>query len=268
MQGQVTDLPVCRIQQAGYLSMSDPNPDDPTQSTLDLPAAHIESERDAESDLTEEAGFEDTDMLEGMAESTPLIIDPAFVYIILAIVTAIGLGGFAPDARYTLVWTLLAVIAAAAILLDHHVIERPTPREVGIGLVYGALVGLPLLAVGGPQLQRISFSMFHDASDTAVFQMLAFVMPLAETLFFRCALQAARGLIFAGLAGGIWAILLFLPFMDVLEFPLVALVIAVFFIFVNFMYSYLRERFTLFAAWASQITVNLLLLFASRLLFH
>jgi hypothetical protein len=201
---------------------------------------------------------------EAEEEGAPRTIDPAFVYIIFVVVTWLGLSRLDVDVRYTLVWSLLTVVAAAAIALDRVQIESIRLSNVLTGLGFGALIGLPLLGIGGPQLQRVSLSVFGKASETAVFQMLAITMPLAETLYFRGAFQAARGLIFTGLAAGLWSILLFFPQLEVLKFPLVAVVIAFCLVFVNFVYSYLRERFGLFASWACQIAVNLLLLFASR----
>jgi hypothetical protein len=197
-------------------------------------------------------------------EEKPRTIDPAFVYIVFVVVTLLGLSNLAVDVRYTLVWTLLTVVAVFAIALDKVEIERPQPRSLLIGVGFGALVGVPFLAMGAPQLQHISRSIFGKSAEAAIFQMLAFTMPLAETLYFRAAFQAARGLIFAGLAAGVWSMVLFFPQLEVLKYPLVAVVFGLVFVFVNFMYSYLRERFGLFASWSCQIAVNLLLLFAAR----
>ncbi len=197
-------------------------------------------------------------------EGTPPAIDPAFVYIIFVIITLVGLTRLAIEVRYTLIWSLLAVVAVAAIVLDKVQIETITMPNLLTGLGFGALIGVPLLAIGGPQLQRVSLSIFGSASETTIFQMLAFTMPLAETLYFRGAFQAARGLIFTSLAAGLWSIIMFFPQLEVLKFPLVAIVIGLCLVFANFVYSYLRERFGLFASWSCQIAVNLLLLFACR----
>ncbi len=192
-------------------------------------------------------------------------IDPAFVYIVFVVIALLGLTNVAVDVRYTLIWSLLAVVAMLSITLDHVDIDRIQLRGVLIGLGFGALVGLPFLAVGAPQLQRLSGQIFAKPAESAVFQMLAVTMPLAETLFFRGAFQAARGLIFTSLAAGVWTMILFFPQLDVLRLPLVAIVFGLCFIFVNFLYSYVRERFGLFASWSCQITVNVLLLFVARL---
>ncbi len=193
-------------------------------------------------------------------------IDPAFVYIVLAIMALIGLNNVPVDMRYTLVWTLLTVIGVASVVVDRVAIEPPTLRNLLIGFGFGVLVGVPLLAVGIFQLKDISLKIFGKTSEALVFQTLVFTMPLAETLFFRGAMQAARSPIFTSIAAGIWTMVLFFPQLDLAKYPLVAAVIGLCFLFANFLYSYLRHRFGLFAAWTCQIAVNLLLLFAARLM--
>jgi hypothetical protein len=218
----------------------------------------------------EEAPVEEVPPLEEVedeeAEPAPRAIDPAFAYIILLILALLGLTNLAADVRYTLLWSLLTLVGLLAIILDKVSIEAPNVRNLLIGLGFGAMVGVPLMAVGAPQLQRISLSVFGRLPDSAVFQVLAFTMPLAETLYFRGAFQAARGLIFASAAGAAWSTALFFPQLEVLKFPFVAFVIALSFLIANFVYSYVRERFGLFASWSCQIAVNLLLLFVVRFL--
>lgn len=222
-------------------------------------------------ELPEEAPGEETPVEEVApleedeeTEETPRAIDPAFAYIILLILALLGLANVAPDVRYMLLWSLLTAIGLLAMILDKVAIEAPNVRNLLIGLGFGAIVGVPLMAVGAPQLQRISLSVFGKLPDSAVFQVLAFTMPLAETLYFRGAFQAARGLIFASLAGAVWSTALFFPQLEVLKFPFVAFVIALSFLIANFVYSYVRERFGLFASWSCQIAVNLALLFVVR----
>jgi hypothetical protein len=227
----------------------------PDQPVQDIPEVVPEEQAD---EIFPAEEYEET------TTAAPHAIDPAFVYIIFVVVALLGLSKTAVDVRYTLVWTALAVVAVTAVILDKVEVEPIRMSNLLVGLGFGALVGVPLMAIGGPQLQHVSLSVFGPASETSVFQMLAFTMPLAETLFFRAAFQAVRGLIFASVAAGVWSILLFFPQLEVLKFPLVALVIGLCLLFVNFLYSYLRERFGLFASWSCQIAVNLLLLFVTR----
>ena len=197
-------------------------------------------------------------------EPSPRNIDPALAYIILLIVVLIGLRGMAIDVRYTLIWTASALVAILALLVDHIEIARPRATDPIIGVIVGAIVGLPLLIIGASALSTLSSDLFAKTSDTAIFQMLAFTMPLAETLFFRGALQASRGTIVTGIAASVWAIALFFPQINIQTYPFVAVIIGLFFVFVNFLYSYMRGRFGIMSAWACQITINLLLLFVVR----
>ena len=123
-------------------------------------------------------------------------IDPAFVLIIFIIVAIVGLPNLATDVRYTLLWTPLAITALLAIALNRVSFETITLRGLMAGLVLGAIIGVPFFIFGTPQLQRISQRIFVDMSDVVIFQVLVFTMPLAETLYFRGAMQSMRGVLF------------------------------------------------------------------------
>jgi hypothetical protein len=192
------------------------------------------------------------------------IIDPAFVYIVLAIVALLGLNNFTPEVRYIILWTAIALIAILGIAVDKVPFEPIMMRGIIIGVGMGALVALPLLGVGAAQLARISHDMFPGFSDPALFNLLVFTMPFAESLYYRSALHSARGAIFTGVASGIWWNILFLPQLNVLRVPYVAAVIGLCFVLINFLYSYVRHRFGLYASWSCQIVMNLLLLFVPR----
>lgn len=193
-------------------------------------------------------------------------VDPALLLLILFGVIVLGLRSLAPDVRYTAVWTVLIIIGVISILLDHLEVEIPNGTDMLWGISFGAIIGVPLLLIATPQLQRTSAAMFGRASDAYVFQSLALVMPAGETLFFRGAMQPTRGWLFTALAASIWSVIVFFPQLQVMEFPLVAAVIGFFFIVINFAYSYIKLRFGLFASWTCQIIVNLILLFATRYL--
>ncbi len=193
-------------------------------------------------------------------------IDPALIWLIVAAATLLGLGSVVPDVRYTALWTALIVIAILAILFDTLEIEIPTASDMAWGIGYGLLLGVPLVAIALPQLKRTSLAMFENTSESFVFQSLVLIMPTAESLFFRGAMQPTRGLLFTALAASAWSMLLFFPQLHVIEFPLVAVVIGFVFVVLNFVYSYLKRRFGLFASWTCQITVNVLVLFAVRYL--
>ena len=95
----------------------------------------------------------------------------------------------------------------------------------------------------------------------AVLAYLVFVMPLAETLFFRGFMQQNRSFWLVGILSSVWSLVLFIPMLEVGRYPLVAVIIAVALITINLLYSYMRDRSGLAAAWVCQITINLVLLF-------
>jgi membrane protease YdiL (CAAX protease family) len=197
-------------------------------------------------------------------EETSLPIDPGVVFVMLIVVALLGAGSLRPDVRFTLLWTVLAIVGVVAFVMDDLPIERPTIRDLLLGMVYGAIIGIPIVLVTAANLRPISNAIFEGLPDGAAFQTLVFTIPLAETLFFRGVFQEIRGLILATAAGSLWTIVLFFPAMNVLQFPLLAFVLGLAFVFINFVYSYLRQRFGIFAAWTCQIVINLSLLFLSR----
>jgi len=191
-------------------------------------------------------------------------LDPVFVYFVLMVVVVLGLNSFAAEVRYTIVWSVMLLTALIAIIADKIAVAAPTMTELVAGIALGLLVGVPLVGIGAPLLQQVSIDIFGKTTDVAVFQTLAFTMPLAEGIFFRVAMQSARGAAFTSIAAGLWSIALFGPQLNVIKFPLVAVVIGLAFVFVNAIYSYARHRFGVFASWACQIVINLLLLFVVR----
>jgi membrane protease YdiL (CAAX protease family) len=193
-------------------------------------------------------------------------VDPALLYLIMLGVTVLGLRTLQPDVRFTFAWIILIVLGIVSILLDHLEVEIPTGGDMLWGVSFGLIIGVPLLVIATPQLQRTSQSLFANTSDAFVLQSLVLAMPAAETLFFRGALQPTRGVLFTVGAATVWSIVLFFPLLQVTEFPLVAAVIGFFFVVINFAYSYLKLRFGLFSAWTCQITINLILLFVIRAL--
>ncbi|MCA9908344.1 MAG: CPBP family intramembrane metalloprotease [Anaerolineae bacterium] len=101
----------------------------------------------------------------------------------------------------------------------------------------------------------------HALSAGVVLAYLVFVMPLAETLFFRGLMQERRAFWLIGTLSTIWSLVLFAPMLDLLNFPGVAVLIGIALFLMNMIYSYVRERNGLAAAWLCQITVNIIVLF-------
>lgn len=198
--------------------------------------------------------------------------DPAFGYIV-AVALAAGLSPLIPgnaDIRYIVVWGVLAAFGVLAWLFGQMArIEDETPENLGWGAVFGVIIGLPLLMVGSGALATTARLLFRahaggevlPLSAGSVLAFLIFVQPLAETLFFRGVLQDYRPFWLVGLLATLWSVLLFFPMLSVGEYPLVGLVLAVALLMMNLIYSYVRRRNGLAAAWVCQIVANFILLF-------
>jgi CAAX amino terminal protease family. len=197
--------------------------------------------------------------------SRGLTSDPTFGYLI-ALALAIGLAALPReqyDLRYTLLWMLLAGFGVLAWLLGTMTrIGQETPENLAWGVVFGLIIATPLLAVGGSTLTTTVNLLFGMLSSGALLAYLVFVMPLAETLFFRGVLQDQRPFWIVGLMSSLWGALLFFPVLDFQRYPAVVAIIGVALVMMNLTYSYVRQRNGLAAAWVCQIVVNLVLLFA------
>lgn len=192
--------------------------------------------------------------------------DPAFGFL-LAIALSIGLTPMLPsnaDLRYTLAWGALAGVGVLAWLLgSSDRIGQEKPENVVWGVLFGLLLGGPFLLFGVDVLERASRLIFPQMTPGTLLAYLVFVMPLAETLFFRGVMQRTLEFYIVGALSGVWSILLFFPVMwgEVLAAPTVALIIALALITMNMLYSYVRERNGLAASWLCQIVTSVLMVF-------
>jgi membrane protease YdiL (CAAX protease family) len=115
--------------------------------------------------------------------------------------------------------------------------------------------------VGGTTLKQTDERLFADMSLGTVLAFVVFIMPLAETLFFRGVMQQARRFWLVGILSSIWSVLLFFPMLNVGRFPAVAVMIGTALVMMNLIYSYVRQRNGLAAAWLCQIVTSVVLLF-------
>jgi membrane protease YdiL (CAAX protease family) len=202
--------------------------------------------------------------------------DTTFGFLI-ALALAVGLSPILPEGvemRYTLVWAVLAGFGVLAWLLGSVTrIAQETPEDLVWGITFGLIVAAPLLLMGGSTLS-ITVRLLFDAGTAeaprplpagAVLAYLVFVMPLAETLFFRGLLQEQRAFWLVGLLSTLFSLVLFAPMLNITQFPGVAILIGVALLLVNMIYSYVRDRNGLAAAWLCQIVVNIVLLFVPYL---
>lgn len=190
--------------------------------------------------------------------------DPVFGYLI-AIALSIGLMPLIPTdpaLRYTLIWGVMAGFGVLAWLLGNSGrIWTETPENLGWGVIFGLILGVPFLMVGGSTLQQTAQRIFTGMKPGETLAFLIFVMPLAETLFFRGVLQETRRFWLVSILASVWSALVFFPMIDAGRFPAVALIIGTALVLMNLLYSYVRQRNGLAAAWLCQIVANLVLLF-------
>ncbi len=200
--------------------------------------------------------------------------DPTFGFLV-ALALSIGLTPLIPanaDLRLTLSWMALAFFGVLAWLLGSTTrIGEEEPENLAWGFIFGLIVAVPMLLIGGQTLTTTVQLIFRTGigaegqilplSRGVVLAMLVFVMPLAETLFFRGVMQVNRPFWMVGILATVWSMVLFVPALDVGTYPLVAVIISVALLTINLFYSYVRQRNGLAAAWICQIIVNIVLLF-------
>lgn len=192
--------------------------------------------------------------------------DPAFGFI-LAIALSVGLNALLPDnadLRYSIAWGALAFVGVLGWLLGSaERIGQERPENVVWGGAFGIMISVPFMIFFLPQFRAASVLIFPEFGIGTVLAYLVFVMPLAETLFFRGSMQRHLDFWVVGLLAGLWNIILFFPVMwsVLLDFVVVAIFLAIALVSLNLMYSYVRERNGLAAAWICQIVASLILLF-------
>ncbi len=191
--------------------------------------------------------------------------DPLFGYLI-AMALSIGLlpllSQRGMDLRYTVAWGAMAAFGVLSWLLGSGArIAQDRPENLVWGVVFGLILGAPLLAFGSNLLSTTTKQLFDGMTVGTLLAYLIFVMPLAETLFFRGLLQEGRPFWLVALLSSIWSMLLYFPLLDIRRYPAPTIVIAVVLVMMNVMYGYVRQRNGLAAAWLCQITANLVLLF-------
>jgi hypothetical protein len=190
--------------------------------------------------------------------------DPVFGYLI-AIALSIGLSPWIhnnAEMRYTIAWGVLAFFGVLAWLFGStERIQEETPDNVVWGVIFGLILAVPLVAFGSGTLNMAVAQLFGMMSHGALLAYLIFVVPLAETLFFRGILQENRPFWMIALLSTLWLIFLLFPVLNLQEYPIVAIVLCIILLLINLIYGYVRERNGLAAAWVCQIVVNVVLIF-------
>ena len=203
--------------------------------------------------------------------------DPAFGFL-LALAVSIGLIPILPeyaDLRYTLAWGALTGVGVIAWLLGNaDRIGHEDPENIAWGVGFGAMVSVPFILFFFGTFGNATAYMFPasiadgelintHAGIGTILAYLVFVMPVAETLFFRGLLQKRLDFYIIGALSGIWSVVLFFPVMwsEITEFTAVGMFLAVALFSVNMMYPYVNNRNGLAASWICQIVANLVLFF-------
>ncbi len=208
----------------------------------------------------------DGDLPEGIQRSRRQDLDPVFGYI-LAIALSIGLTPLQANTRYVVLWTFMAAMGGLAVLLGSGIsLKVSDPGDLLWGIGLGLLTGGALMLVGADTLATASTRLFADGDGdnvllrTWVFQATVFVMPIAESVFFRGAMQRAHPIPVVAVLASVWSMLMFFPSLGLSDTPVVGAVFGTAVVLLNFLYSYVQWRHGLAASFFCQITAGTLLL--------
>jgi hypothetical protein len=199
-------------------------------------------------------------------------LDPVFGYI-LAMALSVGLTPLQANVRYVLLWAFLAAMGGMAFLLGSGIsLKGKDPGDLLWGFGLGIFAGGALMLVGSDTLATASERLFNAGQkngpllDTWVFQAVVFVMPLAETLFFRGAVQRVHPIPVVAVLASFWSVLMFFPNLGLKETPAVGIVFGTALVLLNFLYSYTHFRHGLAASLFCQMSAGTLLLLVPRLM--
>lgn len=259
--GQLTSHPIAAIPPLSHLT---PRPEPAylrTPPVMEFPTGSLEPMGGfVPTPYTEaEAPYE-----EAIEEALPRRLDPIFGYLLF---WALGLGTLplAPETRHLLMWLVLLALGLILTVVDTN---RPVGPIRSVNLTWGVglgfIVGLPLLITTASGLAQVSAALFPYTNFASLFQALVFIGPMAETLFYRGVMQDERGLVTGALSAGLGSLILYWP---AASSGVALLVIAVTIsTALAAVFGYVRTRYGLAAAYASQVMTNLMLLFIPRLL--
>jgi hypothetical protein len=195
-------------------------------------------------------------------------IDPLVVFVFyLALGAGIALSGIDNVVRYAVLWLVLLLLGGGLSLVDATKSEPLSSNGLLWGFLIGLMFGIMGLFFVLAGLIATAGALFPNMPLVMLFQSLILIIPIAETLFFRSAVQDRRGVVASIVAAGAHNILIFVPTM-LGPNGSVGLVIAgiVFLTILAGVYSAVRRGYGLSAALMCQITVNLMLLFIPSLI--
>lgn len=199
--------------------------------------------------------------------------DPVFVLMIL-IAISIGITPMEAVIRYVVLWMFMggAGLLAYALGSGERMTET-TADDIRTGVNFGLGMSVPFVLLFGSAFKSIITRMFAvenvpiEVMQTWVFMAVVFVQPATDSLFFRGAMQQFRNLFLTAILATLWTILFYFPHMELADAPGVATMIGILFGLQNFIYSYVRYRNGLAAAWVCQTIAGGVLWFIPLLLF-
>lgn len=201
----------------------------------------------------------------GSARGTRQDLDPVFGYI-MVMALSIGLTPIQANARYVILWMLMALMGGLAFVMGTGIRMKVTdPGDLLWGIGLGVFTGGALMLVSSDTLATASERLFGAGDpenvlfDTWVFQAAAFVMPVAESLFFRGAMQRVHPIPVVAVLASVWSGLMFFPNLELGKTPVVGVVFGTALVLLNFLYSYVHWRHGLAASFFCQITAGMLL---------
>ncbi len=209
---------------------------------------------------------------EGGPRSRRQDLDPVLGYI-LVMALSVGLTPIPANTRYVVLWGVMAVMGGMAFLLGSGIRLKVTdPGDLLWGIGLGLFTGGALMLAGSDTLATAAERLFgagdpqNPLLDTWVFQATAFVMPVAESLFFRGAMQRVHSIPVVAVLASLWSMLMFFPNLGLGDAPVVGVIFGSAIILLNFLYGYVHWRHGLAASFFCQITAGTLLLLVPRLL--
>ncbi|MBN1564344.1 MAG: hypothetical protein JXA10_10930 [Anaerolineae bacterium] len=209
---------------------------------------------------------------ESVTRSTRQDLDPVFGYI-MVMALSVGLTPIQANLRYVILWTLMAGMGGMAFLMGSGIRLKVTdPGDLVWGIGLGLFTGGALMLVGADTLATTSERLFNAEQpnsptlNTWVFQATVFVMPVAEALFFRGAMQRVHPIPIVALLASLWSMLMFFPHLGLSDAPIVGMVFGTAIVLLNFLYSYVNWRHGLAASFFCQIIAGTLLLLVPRII--
>lgn len=188
--------------------------------------------------------------------STRRLVSPLVVYTIFA---AVGLGtwSLSQELRLLALWGVLLIGSLILGGARRSARVSYSMGDIGTGLVFGLVIGLPLAVLFPELLLATARRLFGQARPEQLVLGLALIAPLVEGVYFRGFLQPAAGIPLSAALYGLAAVIYYLPAAS--SFPVVLLTIAAIMAGLGLIYGAIAARYGLVASVATQAAAALAL---------